>query len=451
MSVYSQIKNYVNQRLFSPLPNTDLQPKIDPHKNLGGYISPVQLQRIRTDVQAWREAITEAENAWYPHRVKMQRMYVDTILNGHTLACINKRKDLSLLREWSFKDDNDNENEDLKKLFNERWFSSFLEYALEARFFGYSLIALGDLVDGKFPDLTIIKRWNISPDRLNVTTFTYSISGAPFLEEPYKDFHVWVPTNTDTGAQTCGYGLLYSVALYEIYNRNLLGNNSTAAELYGMPTRVGKTMKTEEDERAAFAQALANLGADGWMLLDEGQDTVELIDSGTGAQGYKIYENLEARNEKKISKLILGHADALDSTPGKLGGGQGEESPTATALRDKQSADGAFLEDVVNTELIPRLIALGFTIDPKFKFCFSNNVEIEEKRRTEDADNKATAEIAKTMKEAGLEMDAAYFEKRTGIKATKIEPVVTEPTPPVQPAKPAFTNRIKNKLDEIYK
>ena len=34
-------------------------------KNLRSYITPVQLQRIRHDVQMWRDAIKEAEQAWY--------------------------------------------------------------------------------------------------------------------------------------------------------------------------------------------------------------------------------------------------------------------------------------------------------------------------------------------------------------------------------------------------
>ena len=66
-------------------------------RNLSNYIAPVQLQRLRHDVAMWREAVTEAENAWYPHRVRMQRMYVDTILNGHVFSLMERRKDLMLI------------------------------------------------------------------------------------------------------------------------------------------------------------------------------------------------------------------------------------------------------------------------------------------------------------------------------------------------------------------
>jgi hypothetical protein len=44
------------------------------------------------------------------------------------------------------------------------------------------------------------------------------------------------------------------------------------------------------------------------------------------------------------------------------------------------------------------------------------------------------------MKNAGLEMDAKYFEERTGIPTKKIAIA-----PPV-----GFSNKIKNKLEKLY-
>lgn len=215
-NILNQVRNY-----FFPTPQNPLsevgaewRPVDKVEKNLRGYITPVQLQRIRHDIQMWRDAVKEAEQAWYPHRVRMQRMYNDTILNGHVYACIKRRKDLTLLRDWCFKNEAQVENEDLNKLFNKKWFALFLEYALEAKFYGYSLVALNDLINDEFSGLTIIRRFNISPDRLNVTSYVYSLSGAQFLEEPYSDWHVWVPTPTDVGIAKVGYGLLYYVAQY---------------------------------------------------------------------------------------------------------------------------------------------------------------------------------------------------------------------------------------------
>ncbi len=74
-------------------------------------------------------------------------------------------------------------------------------------------------------------------------------------------------------------------------------------------------------------------------------------------------------------------------------------------------------------------------------FEFKNDSEREQLRQREDQSNKTTAEIALTMKNAGLAMDADYFQDRTGIPTTAIEvaePVATLPTD------------IKNKLNKLY-
>ena len=57
-----------------------------------------------------------------------------------------------------------------------------------------------------------------------------------------------------------------------------------------------------------------------------------------------------------------------------------------------------------------------------------------------------TAQIALTMKNAGLKMDAAYFTERTGIPAIESEAKedVTEEE------KKTFTARVKNKLNNLY-
>jgi phage gp29-like protein len=421
---------------------------IDLSRNLTNYIAPVQLQRLRHDVAMWREAVGEAENAWYPHRVKMQRMFIDTILNGHVFSLMDRRKDLTLLRDWCFVDQKGEEVEGLKDMFNAEWFDLVVAYSLDALFFGYSLISLGDIEGDTFKSTSLIRRWNVSPDRLNVAEFIYSLSGAKFAEEPYKDWHLWVSTPSENGVGTCGYGLFYKIALYEIFLRNTLGYNGDFVELFAMPYRVGKTTKTEEKERAELESAIQNMGSAGWAVIDP-MDEIEFLETGMSGTGYTAYESLEERCEKKVSKIILGHEDAVSSTPGKLGAAQGEDNPIASALRDKQVRDGKFIERMVNGQLLPKMRNLGFKIPQNIRFEYKNDAEKESFRARQDASNKVTAEIAQTMKNAGLKMDAKYFEDRTGIKSEEI----TEPAPasPVAGENDEEIRRVQNRLESLYR
>lgn len=432
------------------------EPSGDPTKNLRKYVSPVQLPRIVTDVSFLNEAIDGAENAWYPQRIKLQQLFLTTIRNGHVSACMDRRLKLTALKDFQILDDSGKEDEDCKKALQSGWFRDFQRYAIEAKGFGYSLVTLGDLINNGFPDLTIIRRFNISPDRLNVTQFVYSISGAKFLEAPYKDWHVWVPTPTDVGISRVGYGYLYKVALYEIFCRNTLSQNSTAAELFGMPIRVGKTSKTDETERAAYEQALANMGSAGYILMDL-VDELEMVESKSLGTGYKIYESIESRCEKKISKIILGHADALDSTPGKLGGSQDgeDQSPAGAALRDTATVDMTDFADLCTNVLFPKLANLGLTIFERKKFVYPNNDELAEQRKKEDDANTLTATIFKTIKDAGGVPDWKYFSERTGIPVEKAPDPVPAPIvhPGLLPPKPGalpLPEKVKNKLEKLY-
>jgi phage gp29-like protein len=413
-------------------------------RNLSNTISPVQLQRLKHDINMWRAAVTEAELALYPHRVRMQRMYIDTVLNGQIFASMERRKDLTLLRDFEIIKLDKTPDETWTQYFqNAQWFYEFLNYALDTIFYGYSLIALGDVQGNEFKNINTVRRWNISPERENVTSLVYSISGTPFLEEPWSDWHIWATTPNPTGATSCGYGILYNIALYEIFLRNNLGFNADFVELFAMPYRVGKTTKTTETERAEFEQALIQMGAAGYALTDP-DDSIEFLESKSSGTAYQSYDNLETRLLKVISKVILGHADAIDSTPGKLGaGGKKQDNPVTVALTDKQSKDGRFIETLVNSQLLPKLRNIGFNIPEDLIFHFKNDEEEEQFRQREDESNLATANVALAMKNAGLQMDAKYFSDRTGIPTTEI-------IMPSSVKKDPLTQDVKNKLEKFY-
>lgn len=448
------IKNYVFPVPESQLPTGAVQgARENDKKDLSRSISPVQLARLRQDVGMWRSAIQEAEQAYYPQRVKMQRIYIDTILNGHVKACIKKRRRQTTLREYMLCEETGKdtfvENEDATKLLDRTWFGKLLKYIIDAEGFGYTLIALGNLVNGQFPDLKVVKRWNVSPERKNVSAYVYSLSGVPFLEEPYVDWHIWVSTDNENGTSDCGYGYLYEVALYEIMLRNLLGFNGDFVELYSQPYRVGKTNKTEGPERDLMEATLRDMGSSGYAVIDP-QDEIAFLESKLGGTGYQGYDNFEMRCEKKISKLILGHSDALDSVPGKLGSEQGgEESPVNNALSEIQSEDGKFVEAIINEQVLPKLRNLGFAISDNLIFKFKNDDEVEEFRRREDASNLETANISVLMKTGGFQMDAKYFTDRTGIPCEAV-PDPTKPQP-TDPAKAEQVKNIQNKLNKLYR
>lgn len=457
MGIASKIKNYyfpipnpeagiVQQaQQFNVATNIDMSPQAI-KKNLANYIPPVQLARIRVAIKEWREAVAEMERAYYPYRVRSQRIFIDTEINGHVYSCRERRKDLTLLRKFEFYTGNDDDtavvNMELTQWFaKQTWFDDFISYALDAIFFGYSLISLGDIVDDNFKDVSVIRRWNISPDRHQVSNFIYNPGGIDWRNEPYNDWHIYVKTPNTIGTSPCGYGLFYYVALYEIVMRNVIGYNSDFVELYSQPYRVGKTTKTTESERAELQAAIQNMGSAGWAIIDP-TDEIAFLETALGGTGWQGYDNLEKRCMDTITKLILGHPDAIQSVPGKLGNDKGL-SPAQIAMNDKATRDAKMLQPIVIEELIPRMQKLGFDIPEGTKFRYTNDLEKREIRDSEDKSNAVTATIAQDMKLAGLQMDAKYFQERTGIVTTMAPEPQAKPTGDL-------TDKIKNKLRKLY-
>jgi hypothetical protein len=457
MSITSRIKDFIS--FSAPATPIGMIPQRAQNapgpKNLSNYITPLQLQRLRIDVSMWRTAIKEAEDAYWPHRVKMQQMFIDTILNGHVGALMERRQDLTLLRAFMICDAAGVQNDELTKQFaGFHWLPNFIKYVLDTVFFGYTLISLGDIIQDDFADVNIVRRWNISPDRFQVGRFMYALNGLDWRDPQFVDWHIYVDTPSETGASPCGYGLLYKIALYEIFLRNTLGFNGDFIELYAQPYRVGKTSKTTESERAEFEAAIRNMGSSGWAIVDP-MDDISFLETALGGTGWKGYDNLEARCQKTVSKLILGHADAMDSTPGKLGSNQGgDDSPAQRALIDKQTKDGALVETVINRQLLPRMANLGVKFPEGYFFRFKNDAEMAAIRKKEDDSNLNTANIALNMKNAGLQMAPEYFQERTGIPTSKI--IVPPPAPPLDPNKDvtkelAAKETVKNKLKKLYR
>lgn len=276
----------------------------DNAKDMRNYIGKVQLARIKQDILTWRDAIREAELAWYPHRVKMQQMYLDTTLNGHIFACLERRRNLTLLRKFHICSQNGVTNESATSIIQKQWFREIVKQILNAQFYGYSLINWNEVKNNELKGLKIIRRANISPDRLNVTSYFYMLSGLNFTDETlkddagnkYVDWSLWCPTPSDDGISTCGYGLLYRVSLYEIFMRNNMTYNAEFVEKFVMPLIVGKTTKTEDHERDELEQGLKNLASSAVAVIDP-TDEIELHESKNSGSGFQSYDNFENRCE----------------------------------------------------------------------------------------------------------------------------------------------------------
>ncbi len=398
------------------------------------------LSRIRQDAQTRKDAITEAEKVYYPFRVKLQRMYLNTAENGFIHACLEKRMDLTLLRKWEFKNKGGEINKEVTAIFfneidgkyvKKQWFENFIKYCLDAKFYGYSLIYLGDIINGELVNTKLYPRANVSPDRFEAVQYVNMVSGVKFLTDPeYRDSYVYVATPNDYGISPCGYGEFFWLSIYEILLRNLMVFNANYTELNIAPFRQVKT-NAQDDDRQDLYDAAVNMASTGVAVTDHTDEIIFHTSSGSGT-GYIAFDNFEKRLEDKCSQIILGHADAMKSIAGKLGN-DSADSPAQIAIRDKQTRDGDFIHDIVNNVLIPKLRANGFNIPDGVCGIMQNDNEEMDKVNN-------FADLAVKMQNAGLTMDGKYFTEQTNIPVQQMAKVPTA----------SNISNVQNKLNKVY-
>mgnify|MGYP000346386526 CR=1 FL=1 len=351
---------------------------------------------------------------------------------------MNRRKNLTVLKNFQVVDQAGKENEVVTKMFtNKGWFKDFMKYALEAQYHGFSLIQLGDIEKGELKDTTIVRRRNVSPDRTMFSNIEYMPGGFNFIEnEEFAKWSVYIKTPSDIGESICGYGILLKVALLEIFLRNNLTYNANYVELFSQPIRWAKTDKLEGAEYDSLEASMRDMGNSAYIITSM-MEEIELLNNNGGGAGFKAYESFQARLEGGITKYILGHSSALDAVAGKLG----SSDDILKALDDCEKEDTQFMAMIVNDILFDKLRGLGYNIPLGLTFQFKNDKEVLQARKTENDINLVEASVYKTIAEAGGDPSWELFTERTGIKVEKA------PLPQLPTGQP---NKIKEALNKLY-
>jgi len=406
----------------------------EPSRNFGtakdalnpwSYVSPIQFYREKIDLQTWRDAVEEMENQILPYRVICQKIFLDTSLNDHVTACVGKRKDQILMKDFEIKY-GDKVDEQITKILKKPWFNQLMSYILDADDYGYTLVGLGPMYNFTFPKMRVVRRENISPDRLCVSPVVYSPNGWIHFMDPaskdsngrsFSDWTIYADTPNETGQSVCGYGRFYKIAQLDIYLRNNRGDNATYNEMFGMPFRELKMDSNDAKVIASAEERLRSSGANGYMISPQDSE-LNFHNQQGGANGYKSYESFEGRLQKGISKIILGHADAMESKPGKLGA---QSVDVQEALQAKETTDMKRITDFLQTTVFPKLQKIGFPIKPGAEICFKNDKEEQEEKTRKNKANADFIDQVVKLAQAGYKMDPKFIEDETGIKVKEIE------------------------------
>ena len=120
--------------------------------------------QIAQDLQDWTNAVNSAKRVLAPNRRFLIEIFDRVDDDGHITGIVESIKNKIKAKEFNILDASGEIDEDSTKLFQKVWFFKFLEWMVEAPFFGYSLIQLGDIVDDAFEDIELVPREYIVPE-----------------------------------------------------------------------------------------------------------------------------------------------------------------------------------------------------------------------------------------------------------------------------------------------
>lgn len=339
-------------------------------------ISQVNVARISLrshTIKDWQDAINSARNELMPRRKSLYELYDNLKLDGHLSAVMGKRiqnvtnKKVAYVQDGSGEQLQDNINDYILRT---PWFYDFLQGSMEVVPFGTTLLEL-------VPKAGMIEKCEVFPRANVVPEFGHISQDAtnpmdPWLmyreDKYYSTYLVEVGKPRDLGAMM--------IALpYILYKRGVFGDWAQFAELFGMPFRVGKYNPWDESTRQKLMTALAEMGGAGYTVIPDGT-SLEFIQASTGQGQSSLYKDLVEVCNSELSKIFLGQTMTTDQGSSRSQGEVHERVEDGITLADMKRT-----EFLLNWELHPRLMKLGYPVTDKgrFEFDLTRNLPLEKR------------------------------------------------------------------------
>jgi phage gp29-like protein len=243
----------------------------------------------------------------------------------------------------------------------------------------------------------------LSPEP-RMLTEAEQVYGDPLANLPDK--FVWMASHERAG-HVQRRGVMRSLAWLYLFKNFTLKDWVVFNERFAQPMRIGKfSPGASEADRRVLKQAVFNLGSDAAAIISE-STMIELLESTGKTGSAAIYERLAAYCDRAVTKVILGHEGASNSTPGRLGG----DTQAADVREDILQADAAALGDVF-TALSRLLVGYNFGPDvavPRVTFLVEDQGE----------DLQQLATTYKVLTDMGVKIPEAHIRERFGIPAAR--------------------------------
>ncbi|MFW5920372.1 MAG: DUF935 domain-containing protein [Polyangiales bacterium] len=288
------------------------------------------------------------------------RIYAEVARDDQVKATFESRRHAVIAREWEvIPGGEDARDEEAAKFLREQLhnirFDAISERMAWGLFYGF---AVGEAIWAVRDNRVVLdairvrkqRRFGFSPEmELRLRT-----SSAP-LGEAVPERKFWVMTvGADNDDEPYGLGLAHWLYWPVYFKRGGMRSWLKFLDKFAQPTAHGKYPNgTIEADQKKLLAALEALQSDSAVATPEGM-TIDLLEAARSGQAE--YSEIYDRMNGAISKVILGHSGAADSTPGRLGG----EDQAADVRADLVKADADVICESLNRSVVRWLIEWNF-------------------------------------------------------------------------------------------
>ena len=321
----------------------------------------------------------------------------------HLTGCISQRKGFIFQKAFKLTDapnGKGEEKDEATELLETEWFKDFVDLALDARYWGHSLIQFGDVetLNGKrrFANVELVPREHVIPEFGVVVKNAGDdpANGISYIDGKISDWALSVGKPRDLG-------LLLKCAPAALSKKNMLAFWDGFGELFGMPLRIGKTVSRDPAEIAKVERMLSDMGAAAYGLFPEVTE-IDIKETSRG-DAFNVYNERILRANSEISKCILNQTMTIDD-----GSSLSQSEVHLTILENVIAADADMIRDIVNNRLLPFMERHGFPV-AGLRFDWDE---------TEEYTPDQMREIEQMLLGAGYEIKPEYFAEKYNIPIT---------------------------------
>lgn len=361
-----------------------------------------EIQRVtdaltQQDIADWRMAWQMALNVDSPNRRKLYDIYRDVDADPHLSGCTTQRRGFVMSRSFKLVNASGDEDEKARHYFDQSWFKQLLRLAHDSIWWGHSLIELGELTrDGDgclcYDGVKLIPRKHVIPEyhRCVVNVGDDWRSGIDYHEAPYADWLIEAGLPDDLG-------LYLKAAQQTIPKKHANAFWDAFAEIFGMPMRIARTTTRDPKEWNRLEKMMRDAGTA--LSMVAGMETeIQFVESGKG-DAFNVYDKRIDRANSELSKLTIGQTMTIED-----GSSLSQSETHLQVFENLVESDRDMLRDIVNNQLIPRMIKHGFPLKG-LRFEWNDAVDYTPEQQIQ----------YETMIADRYEVDPSYFADKYGM------------------------------------